>query len=425
MSGMTALHAALRQVSMTDLAPLRRAHHAGLAHAEGREVVMQHERFFALAGQAIDDLRIAPGAQRGDHQRLRLAAGEERRAVGAREHAGADIDGTHRLRVASVDARMTLEDALAHQPVLEVEELGSHLIGGELGLLARGKRGERRALDLRDLRVALLLLGDRIGRDQLLLRERGHRVLQFRVRLRRGPRPLRLAGLGGELVDRLDGDLHLLVSEDDGAQHGVLIETFRLGFDHEHAFGGARHHEIELRVGELRRGGIQNVLAVLVADARRADRAQERHAGNRERRGGAEERGDVGIDLGVDRKHRGDDLHVVDESFRKQRPDGTIDQTRGERLLLGGTALALEEAAGNAARGIGLFLIVDREGKEIAARGRLLHAHRGDEHHRLAHAHEDGAVGLTRELARFERYGVFPKLKAFLRMAHGGPFYRK
>ena len=208
------------------------------------------------------------------------------------------------------------------------------------------------------------------------------------------------------------------MSEDDGSQHGVLIETFRLGFDHEHAFGGARHHEIELRVGELARGGIQYVLAVLVADAGCADRAEERHAGNRERRGGAEQRGDVGINLGVDGEHRSDDLHVVDESFGKQRPDGAIDQTRGERLLLGGTALALEEAAGNAAGGIGLLLIVDREGKEVATGRRLFHAHRGDEHHRLAHADENGAVGLTREFSRFERYGVFSKLKAFLRMAH-------
>ena len=106
---------------------------------------MQHERFFAFPAQAVDDLRIASGAERGDHQGLCLAAGEQRRAVGARKHAGTNIDGAHRLGVAAVDARVTLEDALAHQPVLEVEEFGSHLIGSELGILAGGKRGERRA----------------------------------------------------------------------------------------------------------------------------------------------------------------------------------------------------------------------------------------------------------------------------------------
>ena len=83
---------------------------------------MQHERLFALAGQAVDDLRIAPGAERRHDQRLRLAAGEQRRAVGARQHAGTDVDAAHRLGVAPVDARMSLEDSLAHQPIFEIEE---------------------------------------------------------------------------------------------------------------------------------------------------------------------------------------------------------------------------------------------------------------------------------------------------------------
>jgi hypothetical protein len=43
--------------------------------------------------QGIDDLLVATGAQGGDHQRLRLAAGEQRRAVGARQHADADVIG--------------------------------------------------------------------------------------------------------------------------------------------------------------------------------------------------------------------------------------------------------------------------------------------------------------------------------------------
>ena len=112
--------------------------------------------------------------------------------------------------------------------------------------------------------------------------------------------------------------------------------------------------------------------------------------------------------------HRGDDLHVVDEAFREQRPDRPVDQARGQRFLLGRTALALEEAAGNAARGIGLLLIVHGEREEVAARGRLLQAHRGDQHYRLAHGDEHGAVGLAGELARLDRYGVVPILKTFL-----------
>ena len=53
------LDAAAREVAVADLAALRRAHHAGLAHRERREVVVQHERLAALALERVDDLRIA------------------------------------------------------------------------------------------------------------------------------------------------------------------------------------------------------------------------------------------------------------------------------------------------------------------------------------------------------------------------------
>ena len=97
---------------------------------------MQHERLFALAGQAVDDLRIAPGAQRRDDQGLRLAAGEQRRTVGPRQHAGADVDGAHGLGVAAVDARMAVENLAAHQPIFQIGKLAAHLFGGELRRLA-------------------------------------------------------------------------------------------------------------------------------------------------------------------------------------------------------------------------------------------------------------------------------------------------
>ena len=67
---------------------------------------MQHERLFALALQRVDDLRVAAGAERRRDQRLGLAAGEQRRAVGARQHAGAHDDVAHGAGVAAVDARL-------------------------------------------------------------------------------------------------------------------------------------------------------------------------------------------------------------------------------------------------------------------------------------------------------------------------------
>src|SRR5690606_34235680 len=116
------LDAALGQAAVADLATLRRTDEAGLAHAVRREVVMEHERLLPLTLDGIDDLGVAAGAERGHHDGLGFSAGEDRRTMGTRQHADLDVDGTDRARVATVDARLAGEDALAHRAVLEIME---------------------------------------------------------------------------------------------------------------------------------------------------------------------------------------------------------------------------------------------------------------------------------------------------------------
>ena len=65
---------------------------------------MEHEVFAVFAFQRVDDLLILSGAQRGDHQRLRLAAREQGRAVRARQHPDLAPDRADALGVAAVDA---------------------------------------------------------------------------------------------------------------------------------------------------------------------------------------------------------------------------------------------------------------------------------------------------------------------------------
>ena len=85
------------------------------------------------------------------------------------------------------------------------------------------------------------------------------------------------------------------------------------------------------------------------------------------RRRRADHRRDVGIDFRIDRQHRRDDLHFVVEAVREQRAERPVDQAAGQRLLLGRAALALEEAAGDLARGVGLLLVVDGQREEVLA----------------------------------------------------------
>src|SRR5690606_11024609 len=65
-------------------------------------------------------------------------------------------------------------------------------------------------------------------------------------------------------------------------------------------------------------------------------------------------------------------------------------------------ALALEETARDASRRVGVLTVVHREGEEIDPLPRAAGVAGRDEHHRIAHAHDDGAVGLPGPLARLD-----------------------
>ena len=75
------------ELAVADFAAARRTHAAGLTDRIGREVVVQQERLLVHAGQRVDILLVLAGAERGNDDRLRLATGEQRRAVRARQDA--------------------------------------------------------------------------------------------------------------------------------------------------------------------------------------------------------------------------------------------------------------------------------------------------------------------------------------------------
>src|SRR5438093_4731927 len=99
---------------MTDLTALRRADATRFAGGVRREVVVEHEALGVFALERVDDLLVLARAERGSDDRLRLAAGEEHRAVHARQQRRADRDRANGARVATVDARLAVEDLPAH-----------------------------------------------------------------------------------------------------------------------------------------------------------------------------------------------------------------------------------------------------------------------------------------------------------------------
>jgi hypothetical protein len=123
---------------------------------------VQHEGLLVGALERVDELLVLAGAERGDHQRLGLAAGEQRRAVGARQDADLGDDRADRLQVAAVDALARVEDVAADDVASSFLKrpptcCGSRrllLLGEELGATADLR------LDRVDGGAPLLLVGD-------------------------------------------------------------------------------------------------------------------------------------------------------------------------------------------------------------------------------------------------------------------------
>ena len=115
---------------MADFAAFGRAHAAAFAGGVGREVVVQHEAVGVFAAQGINDLLVALGAEGGHGQGLGFAAREEGGTVGARQHAGLDVDGAHGAGVAAVDTRLAGQNLAAHHVGFQMLEDAFDLVGG-------------------------------------------------------------------------------------------------------------------------------------------------------------------------------------------------------------------------------------------------------------------------------------------------------
>ncbi len=206
---------------MADFAAFRRADKTSLTNAVRREVVVEHEGIFPLAFERIDDLRVAARAESRDDQGLGLTAREDGRAVRARQNADLDVDLADGLRIAAVDARIAGDDAAAHDVLLGIMELGLDLRRRPGVAFACRQLRDALLLELADLGVADLLLGDAVrvrdDRDEL-----GDAGSQRLVLGGRRPNDRRTAGLFGERANRFDRDLHLLVAEHHGAEHHVF-----------------------------------------------------------------------------------------------------------------------------------------------------------------------------------------------------------
>ncbi len=391
-----------RELAVTDFAPAGCADAAGLADREGREIVVQQERFFVGALQGVDELLVLAGAERRHHQRLGLAAREQRRAVRARQHADLGHDRTDGLHVAAVDPGARVENIPTHDLAFELlEDAGDLKLRIFRILRALGEEvAEHAVFGGLDRLVAFHLVGNRIGGAQLFFDQAEHLAFERSI-VRQSKFARFLGGLLGETDDGFDHRLEVAVTEHHGAEHHVFRQLLCLRLDHQHRVLGAGDDEVELALRHFVDLWVEHVFVVDEADARGADRTHERRPGQRQRGGSGDHRNDVGIVLEVVRQHGHDHLGVAAPAVGEKRANRTVDQARRQRVLFGRSALAFEIAAGNPAGRVIFLGVVDGQRQEINAFLGLLGGDDGRDDRGVAVGGEHGAVGLAGDLAGF------------------------
>ena len=371
---------------------------------------MQHEVRIGQAFQPVDHLLAVAGAQRGGADRLRLAAGEQRRTMRARQEADHRLDRADLGGRAAVDAGAVLEDGTAHDIGLDLldrldrDHLRLRVVRREGGLRLVARSVQRvRAGRL----VGQLVGGGDVLADQVLELGLDRRIIGNRNI------PRVLGRLFGQVDDQVANLLDLVMGEDDRAQHDVLGKLAGLRFHHHHGIAGGGHNQVERAGGGRFLLGVERIFAVLVADARSADRPHERHARDGQRGRGGDHRQDIGLDLAVIGHDLGDDVDFVIETFGEQRPHRAVDQAGDQRFLFGGAALTLEEATRDAAGGKEFFLVVDGEREEILPFLDRLGGGHGAQHHGFTIGGENGTIGLTGNAARFQGEGLSAPLHRY------------
>ena len=388
---------ALCQCAVADLAAAGAAGCAGLADRIRREVIVMDVTLGLLVGQIVHQLVVLGAAQGAGGQHLGLAAGEHTGAVdpGQDAHFGSQ-------RADLVDAAAIHALALIQQPAADNVLL--HLVADKVEICVRqvgvllsdlvhdGQQGSI---------PHILVVGIHGGLEvvQILVLDG---VEHVHIQTHHLEVDLRLAALCNDAVDEGDDLLDLNVGGLDGIEHGVLVHLVGTGLDHHDLVHGGGNGQGQVAHLALLLGGVQDDLAVHQAHLNTADGAVPgdlRHSGDQRR---TDHTGDLRAAIGVQAHHGHGDADIVAHLLGEQRAHGAVHHAAGQDGALTGAALTAHKAAGDAACGVELFLILHVQGEEIHTFAGLGAHHNVAQHAGLAVADQGACVGQAAHLAHLD-----------------------
>ena len=187
--------------------------------------------------------------------------------------------------------------------------------------------------------------------------------------------------------------------------HRLFRDFVRLSFHHHEGVFFPRDEEVHVAFLGLVDRRVDDELPVDAGDAYFGDRSAERSARQHQRSRGPDAGQDVGVVLLSGTDDEVDEMRVVEESIRKERTDGAVDQAGCQRLFVGRPPLSFDEASRYLSAGGEFLTVVDRQREEVIAFLGAVGQRGRRQHHRVAQADDDRAVGLLGNPARFNRQG--------------------
>ncbi len=402
---------------MADFTALRRTDAAGFTGSKRRHVVVKHEAFTLFAGQTVNNLFVLLCTERSDNKRLGFTAGKERRTMSARKNSGTNFNRTYSAGITAVNTRFTVKDLTADVLSFHLKEDVVDFVFSDFAKLA----GLNSRINLRvnifiyrtQAFVSILLASVFKRFMNAVADDFGNEGDEFRISRSRLPIPQRFAAFFHQFVNRVDNDLHLLVTKHNGAEHDFFRELIRFGFHHQNGSFSTRDNQVQLGVLHLRKIRAENILIIDITDARGRDRSVEGDAGNSERCRSRNHGRNIRINFRIYGKNMNNDLYFVKEAFRKERTNRTVDQTGSQSFFFARTAFTFKEAAGDFSRSIGFFNVIDCQREEILSRFDFFFCNYGCKHHGVIHVAENCACGLTSDFTGFKANLMVAVLKRF------------
>ncbi len=399
---------AFRQRAVTNLPPPRPPQKFHLAYAERREVVVQHEPLErVLLKEQIQPLHVLLRPQRQRCQRLRLAAGKQRRAVHARQQAHFARDRPDLVELSPVRSPPQLQGVVAEVLLAQPPE-GAQRERPFLFFFLRDRLFDLVLQRIHQVVALLLRIFLRVQRVvQPLAVFLLDLFVQRFVKWQRLDHDFLWIHLPVQFPDRRHDALDLRMAEFQRIGHRLFRNLQRARLHHHDGVLAPGNHDVQQAGLLLRHRRVRHELPVQQPHAHRRDRIVKRQV-RAERRGRRAGHGnDVRVVLAVGGEHHGHDLCLVPPRLGKERPQRPVDQPRHQNLALRRPPFALEESPGNFSRGIGVLAVVHRQRQKVALIQGRRHAGRHQQH-RIPIARHNGAICLLCNLAGFERQGTSP-----------------